>query len=180
MPTFDPYASPVDYVLLGGQRSPGIADIVDADRLRRLHERRGFALSGATVRDQGAQLVHFKVRLRFYTSDDFDLYDTWRQLLDRPPGRSTNALDFSHPITDLVGITSVIPERIGQPVQTADGEWTVEIGFCEYRNPQPALDAVQGSDAVRRSGNGTIEQQIENTTRALHDEAQLDSFAGVP
>lgn len=176
---FDPFANPVDFVVIGGQRTPGIARILEADKLRRLHERRGYALSGASVRDLGDQLTHFKVRLTFFTSDHWEAWDAFRPLLARPPGRSTSALDISHPILDLVGIRSVIPEKTGQPNESEDG-YTIDLGFCEYRNPQPALDAVSSSAAVVTPGNGSPEQQIEALTRELHDEAALDAFAGAP
>lgn len=182
--TFDPFSNPVDFVTIAGQRTPGIAEILDADKMRRLIERRGFALSGATVRDGGAMLVHFKIRLTFTTSADFEAWDAFRPLLARPPGRAggspRNALDVEHPILALADIRSVIPEKVGQPVPTDAGAWTIELGFCEFRNPQPQLDPIDGSDAVATPGNGTPEQIIEARTRELHDLAAVDSFAGAP
>lgn len=182
--TFDPFANPQDHVTIAGQRTPGIAEILDADKLRRLIERRGFALSGATVRDGGALLVHFKIRLTFTTSAHFEAWDVLRPLFARPPGRAggaaRNALDIEHPILALADIRSVIPEKIGQPVPTDTGAWAIELGFCEFRNPQPQLDAVDGSDAVREPGNGTPEQTIASRTAELHDLAAVDSFAVAP
>ena len=178
---FDPFTNPVDFVTIAGQRTPGLATIKDADKIRRLHERRGYALSGASVRDQGDQLTHFTVQLVFTTSAEFEAWDAFRPILARPPGRSTSALDISHPILELVGIRSVIPEKTGQPKMLDElGTWGIELGFCEFRNPQPALDAVSASAAVVTPGNGSPEQQIEMLTAELHDEAALDAFAGAP
>lgn len=178
--TFDPYVNPQDYVTIGGQRTPGIAEIVDADSIRRVIERRGFALSGATARDQGRTLTPFKIRLRFYSSADFESWDAFRPLLARPPGRATTALDVAHPIFELADIRAAIPKKTGQPVQTGEGEWTIELEFLEYRNPQPANDPVASAVGVVTPGNGSPEQQIEALTRELHDEAALGAFAAAP
>jgi len=184
MTTFDPFTNPVDFVTIAGQRTPGLAEIIDADQLRRLIERRGFALSGATVRDGGATLTHFKIRLTFTTSEHWVAWDEFRPLLERPPtrvgGNPRNALDIEHPILALARIRSVIPEKIGQPNKDDTGTWTIELGFCEFRNPQPQLDPINGSDATVTPGNGTPEQIIEARTAELHSLAAVDSLAGAP
>ena len=169
--TFDPFAHPQDYVLIGGQRTPGIAEIVDADAIRRVIERRGFALSGATARDQGRTLTPFKIRLTFTSSADFEAWDVFRPLLARPPGRATTALDIAHPIFELAEIRAAIPKKTGQPTQVRDGEWVIELEFLEYRNPQPANDPISSAAGVVTPGNGSAE---------LHAEAALDAFAGAP
>lgn len=179
--TFDPFTNPVDVVVIGGQTTPGLAEILDADKMRRLIERRGFALSGATVRDGGALLVHFKIRLTFTTSAHFEAWDAFRPILDRPPGRaggsSRNALQIEHPILALAGIRAVIPEKVGQPMP-GDAGWTIELGFCEFRNPQPQLDPIDSTTTA--ASTDPYDQRIAALTAELHDEAAVDSFAGAP
>ena len=38
--TFQPLTTPVDYVLLAGERSPGLAEVTGADSVRELQERK--------------------------------------------------------------------------------------------------------------------------------------------
>jgi hypothetical protein len=158
---WNPITEPVDYVLLADQRSPGLAELQKASSPRRWDERRGYGLSGARVVYRGIALSHFTLLLRLYTVEDWDAWHEWKALVQRAPDQTRpRALDFSHPITDELGIRSVVVENVLQPVQTADGEWTIEIGLIEYRTPTPALLRPDGS-VTRAAGNGTPEQTIE-------------------
>lgn len=160
--SLDPIGSPAafDYVVLGGQRSPGTATVQGADLVRRLRERRAFGVSGATVVDQGAQLVHFEVVLRFTTSAEFAEWDTFKALLVRPAARSTHGVDIEHPLLDDLEIRSVLPEGRSQFVQDDLGAWSTTLKFCEYRRPVVAL-AVPDSTIAHRPPNGSPEQTIE-------------------
>jgi hypothetical protein len=146
---FDPTGTPVDHVILSGQRSPGIAEIVGASSPRRWDERRGYALSGSTVIFRGVGLARFKIVLRLYAPEHWSEWATWSQLVQRPPPlERARALDISHPILEDLGIRSCVIETVGQPVQSSQGggEWTIEIACIEYRRPTPAIARPDGSD----------------------------------
>ena len=146
---FDPTKAPVDYILLAGKKSPGIAEIDRASSLRTWDERRGYGLSGATTIFRGVRLAHFIVRLRLYTAVDFASWAEFAVLVQRPPtGERPRQLEIWHPILEDLGITAVGVEELGQPVQTRDGEWTIEIKFIEYRKLQPALSRPEGAQAA--------------------------------
>lgn len=146
--SFNPLTQPIDHFELAGQRSPGIAEIADADGSAELQERRGYGLGGAYVVYKGQKLVHFKATIKLTTQDDWDAWHEFRALLQRPPvGRRARALDIWHPILEDAGITSVLVEKLGQPVRDGDdGAWTVTVAFCEYRRPTRALSTPDGSD----------------------------------
>lgn len=147
--TWDPITQPVDYIDLGGQRSPGLAEVVGASSPRKWDERRGYGLSGAIVVFRGIGLARFSVKLRFYTPEDWAGWYAWKPVVDRPPlGTRPRALDIWHPLLEAQQITKVVVEDVGQPEQTDDGEWTVEIKFIEYRRPKIALAKPEGSQAT--------------------------------
>jgi len=166
--------APVDYIVLAGRRSPGLASIDGGELARRLHERRAFGVAGATVIDQGAQLAHFTVTLRLLTPDELSAWDEWKTLLVRPAQRSTQGMDIEHPILADLEIRSVLLESRSQLTQDDTGGWSVAIKFCEFRAPVVAL-AVPDTTAAVAPRNGSLEQQISaeegETRRLLADQA---------
>lgn len=172
--TFAPLTTPIDYIELAGQRSPGIAEIQGADSNRELQERKGYGLGGAFVVYKGIKLVHFKVSVKLVTASEWEEWHEWRALVKRAPtGRRPQALDIWHPILEDAGITSVLVESEGQPTQTADGEWTVVIGFCEYRRPVRALITADGSstEPLTPGELAILAQQNENENLARQRDA---------
>lgn len=144
--TWDPNEAPVDYVELGGRRSPGLAEVIGVDSPRGWDERRGPGLSGARLRFLGMKLSHFMIRLRLYSAEDFAAWEEWRDVVQRPPlGERPRALDIVHPITEDAGVRSVVVANVAGLVQTDDGEWTIEISVIEHRPIVRAAGLVEGS-----------------------------------
>lgn len=173
--SLDPIAEPVDHIVLGGQRSPGTATIQGAELVRRLRERRAFGVAGATVVDQGAQLCHFEVVLKFTTSADFRAWDAFKALLVRPAQRSTQGVDIEHPLLEDLEIRSVLPEGRSQFVQDDNGGQSVTLKFCEFRRPVPVL-AVPDTTVAHRPPNGSPEQDIENLTAEFDRAVDPESY----
>lgn len=191
--TFNPVTEPVDHILLAEQRSPGIADVLGANSAREFTQRRGYGLSGATLRFRGTPLADFVVKLRLYTQQDWDGWHDWRSLVARPTAeayRPPNTsdlkpqdlppalrrlrappMDIWHPILEDLEIRSAVVTDVLQPLQTADGEWTIEIRFLEYRAPLPALESTAGSQAARPLTE--TEQRIQLLHFELDDQTQL-------
>lgn len=65
--TFRPLTEPRDFIILGGRRSPGLAEIQGAATPRNFDQRRGHGVSGATLRFRGTALADFKVLIRLLT-----------------------------------------------------------------------------------------------------------------
>lgn len=186
--TFNPLTAPVDYIVLAGRRSPGLATIEGADTPRNFVERRGFGISFGTLRFRGVGLAHFKVLLRLVSEEDFEAWHDWKSLVARPTSESNPRrkgvsaimprlhappMDIEHPILADLDITSAVVENVLQPVQTGDGEWTIEIHFGEYRARVIALEETQGSVA-RQSDN--IENAIDANSRTI---AELEGAGGL-
>ena len=158
---FDPITSPIDYILLAGKRSPGLGTLSNVTSPRRWDERKGYALSGARIVYGGRGLARPIFTIRLYTSEDFAAWDEWKELVKVPPvgERPHRAKDVWHPILEDSGITKVVVEDVTGARQTADGEWTIDIKFIEFRRPQPALATVGSSEERPLS---EADQVIEN------------------
>ncbi len=178
--TFNPLDDPIDFVTLAGQRSPGLAVVSNVTSPRRWDERRGYALSGARVVFRGIGLARPIVTLRLFTTEDWNGWHGWRELVQRPPiGERARAQDIWHPKLEDYGIVSVVVEDVLDPRQVADGEWNIDIKFIEFRRPVPTLESIGSSEAggPRSEAEQRIED-LENQIQArtlTRDELLADS-----
>lgn len=144
--TFNPISEPVDFVTLAGVRSPGIAEITGFTVPLRWDERRGYGLSGATLRFRGVALSRGKLILRLVTEEHWADWETFAPLVQRPPlGERAHSLEISHPILEDLGVRSVVIESVSQPTQTADGVWTIEIALIQWQRPIVAVSTPAGA-----------------------------------
>lgn len=172
MSDWDPITSPeqADFIILAGQRSPGLATIVGAGSPRDFDKRRGYGLTGATLIFRGNNLSEFKVLLRLITVQHWVDWYAWAPIVQKPPpGARPRALDIEHPQLAPLGIRSVQIKDVLQAVQTVDGEWTIEIQMIEYHRPQPALQRIDGSDA---RSTDPVDQQIDQNTARIQQLSQ--------
>lgn len=161
----NPLATPVDYILLAGQRSPGVALLPGgASSPRKWDERKGYGTSGSTIVFTGEGLAKFSVKIQLVTRDDWAAWDAWAPLVKRSPkGDKPKATDIWHPILEEHGIASVVVEDLVGPTQVLDGTaWEWELKFIQYRAPKPALAKPQGS-----AGTSTQAAQPKSPTDQL-------------
>lgn len=177
--TFRPLTEPVDYVVIAGQRTPGIAEISGADVPFKYDKRKGYGLSGAYSVFRGRELAEPTLTIRLYTDEDWDDWADFLPTVRTPPNaRRPRALEIQHPILEDQGITAVTVTKLGQPMQTADGEWTITISLLEYRRPRLALAAPDGSEDG--AGASAIDQlNAQNAALAAQrDRLIAQSLAG--
>lgn len=152
--TFNPFVQPpVDYILLAGQKSPGLAaiDQGDAERIRDYAVRQPPFTSGARIVFKRIELAEFSVRIRLLTADHFAEWEQWRPVIDTVPDvrREAKALDIWHPLLEDLDIKAVVIKSVSQLVQTNDGEWTCTIKFLESRGlPKISLAPIEGAKAT--------------------------------
>lgn len=172
---FDPITSPIDTIELDGKKSPGLADIVGASSLREWIERGGYALTGGFSVFKKRKLAHFSVRIRLYTAQDWADWHAWRPLVDRIPTKrggqqpASGYLRIAHPILEDLDIKACGVEKVSQPEQTADGEWTITIDFIEFRSPKLTLATPEATKPVPID---PVEQEIKDLSgqnQALND-----------
>ena len=146
MSNWNPYDNPVDYVLLASQKTPGIATVEGFGSPRKWDERKGYGTSGTTIVYTGDDLSKGSVKIKLYTPQHWSDWYTFKPIVDKPPkGAKPKAIDIWHPHLQDLGVTSVVVEDLIQPIQTADGEWTIEIKLIQYRAPKPAIAVPSGS-----------------------------------
>lgn len=170
---FDPLRSPVDYFEIAGQRSPGVADLEGVTLSRTIDERKGFGLMGATTIVRGQKLARFTAKVRLFEPEHFDQWQAFVDVLRRfnPRNDRLRGFSFSHPQTDQLGISAVVVEEIGSPVQTGDGEWTASIKLVEHRRPRPMLARTDGAETGPSSPD-PYDQEIERLTRQVQELAR--------
>lgn len=148
MTDWDPIHAGIDYFLLEGQRSPGIARVAGHGPPRKWEERGGYGLSGSTLVYLGNGLAKWKTEIELWDAQDWAAWKLWRKLLPRPkPGAYANAQDFWHPFLEEHEIRSAVLLSSGFPKQVADGVWVIEHEWMQYRRPKLALQKPEGSAA---------------------------------
>lgn len=170
---FDPITAPVDYILLADQPSPGIAEVVGAASLREWVERNGYGVSGGFSVFQRRKLAHFSVKIRLYTAADWAAWAAWKPIVDKLPtkrgvgGPAAGYLKIDHPILADLDIKAAGVEKVGQPEQTADGEWTIVIDFIEFRAPVITLAKPEGAKATPVDPYDAKIKELEEQFNAL-------------
>jgi hypothetical protein len=139
----------VDYILIEGQQSPGIALLPGgASSPKKWDEKKGYGTSGSTITYTGDGLAAFEVKIQLFTAQQWDVeWPAFRDLLRKPPqGQKPKALGIWHPILEEHEITSVVVEDVVGWVAALDGsarEWTVK--FKQFRKPKAAVATPGGS-----------------------------------
>lgn len=158
-----------DYIVLGGEQSPGKAEVVGAGSPRGWDKREGYGFSGGFLVYKGDNLASFKVRISIWTPDQFAQWARFARLtLVKPPiGTKAKALEIQHPLLNLdpIKITSVVVEDVSQWDQDDDGLWTCEISFIQFRAPMPALGkptaAIPDAKKVVKPAVDAAEEEIK-------------------
>lgn len=157
---WSPIESPQDWILFGGSRSPGIADIDGAELKWRLDVVKLYGMTGGYIRFTGRELCKFSVRLRFYEQQDWDVWEVWSKIVTAKPTVTSamaqgavvtkdGAKDIYHPLLQMVGITAAVVESVAAPKMTHEsGEWTVIIKLIEFRGiPKVQMAKAEGAKA---------------------------------
>lgn len=175
---WDPITDPKDYILLGGQKSPGLADVSGASSPREWDERKGYGLSGSFSVFCGRRLAHFSVKLRLSTVEHWADWYAWKGIVDKIPkrrgaGKDSGNLDIWHPVLEGLDIRAVGVAEVMQPEQTDHGEWTIEVKFIEFRHPRVTL-------AKPESAAATPNDPIEDAIARLTEQVQVEALASEP
>lgn len=169
-----------DFILLGGFKSPGLCDVSGAGSPRKWEQRVGYGMGGATSVFLGNQLSEFSVKFRLYgdpkvPDPDWEAWNSFEAaVLQRPPagaGGKARSLDIWHPVLERLKIKSVGVTDVGQPYQSDDGEWTIEVKFIQYSKPRIQLAKPDGS-------KDSPQPKDENERRIADLAGQFQELAG--
>ena len=166
MAGWNPLDDPIDYFVLAGKPSPGLADIAGAGTPRKWEERAGYGITGSTLFYLGNGLAKFDATILLATTDDWDAWNEWKPIVKRAPdARYPKALDIWHPFLEELEIKQVVvvdsyqPERVGD-----DGLWAVKIDFMQHKKRKLALVQAEGSQATPKD---PVDQYIDDLTGQL-------------
>lgn len=164
---WNPYSAPVDYVLMSGKRTPGIASVWGAGQPLKWDERAGYGYSGATLWFIGAGLSHFEVRIELRTEQDFDNLSTFLPILAAPRGTRPKVIAIWHPFLEMLKIVAVAVEDVSQPTEKDPGVYEVVIKLAQWRRPKLTLVKPDASKAAVTED--PIDKYIETLTDKVDD-----------
>ena len=179
---FDPFVTPVDYIVLAGKKSPGVARVTGATDKRKWDVQAGYGYSGGITIYRGKEISKFSVQLLLTSAQDWVDWAAWRTLIARPPNIvRPKAMTIEHPWLRMLDIHEVSVEEVSQPEETdATGTWTVTIKFLEFRMPTPSLakpDAAKPKDDNSDPASLLIDKMSKDNAKkaALLDALQAGS-----
>jgi hypothetical protein len=139
----------VDYFIIGGDRSPGIARLTKADSPSGIDIRKGYGLSGASTVPTGEEPSDIEFTLEFWDESihpaQFDVFA--RKWLTRPValppgGLSALALPIIHPGINRapVNVSKVLRHNCTALIKSDEtGLYSCTVSFLQFRLPRLAL-----------------------------------------
>lgn len=171
---WNPYTSPIDYVVIQGNRTPGITQLVGASGPLKWDEQVGYGYSGSFLIFRGSRLGRFATRSYLYTEQDWDDYHDFLPTVRPPTQRYPKALEIWHPFLEDLKIKSAVPEEVKQPEEQDPGVYMWEVKWVQHRRPK--LTLVKPEDSKDAHSQDPVDQAIESLTAAA--QAKRDQLAG--
>jgi hypothetical protein len=158
-----------EYVMIGGDRSPGKATIRGASSPRGWDERKGYALSGATLVPSGNPLGEFEILFEFWDETQIPLwYSFASKYFDEsvrlvPGTLKPKALGIEHPILSAppLRITEAVVLDATQLDMDETGLWSCTVKFKRYRKALPALSPPDASIPAAQKPAPTAQDAAE-------------------
>lgn len=177
-------SDPVDYILLGGQKSPGLATVRGAKDKRLFKDHGVPYATGERSTYLKQELVDFEVLIRCFTSDDLIAFDMWRKIFDAPEKRTviagpdskndkaTKALDIWHPHLEPLRITAVTVREVSQFEPADDtGIWQCVLKLRQFKGlPQQTSAKVDGAIAAPLSEREKLIQRLSTENEVFSEE----------
>lgn len=165
--SFNPLKTPVDHIILSGQRSPGIAELSGFSIPKKWQELSGMGFSGGFVLYRGRKVSKGTVRIRLYSDADWIAWDLFVPLLRREPrSRQPKAQSIWHPWLQMLGIKSVVVEDLKQPVEIDNGGYAFDIKMIEFRQPKRRLAKPKGAEEKEKKLD-PVEQEIQDNSEQI-------------
>jgi hypothetical protein len=168
---YNPHDLPVDFVLLRGVSTPGIASIEKAAREIKVDEVAGYGASGAVTVVHGRKLAHFDIVVTLTTPADWNEWDSFKEVvLTMPTGPNAKALDVWHPWLVMLDVRACVVSAVSQPEDDGTGAFRIRVSCVEFRRPKQQL-AVPASAEQKPAAQDPVEIYIGKLTDQLQLEA---------
>lgn len=185
MAVFKPLTQPVDEVVLGGFKTPGLA-VVDGLGLEYDWEvRKGNGVSGATKVLKGRGLSKCTIKVTLYTETEIAAWEEFVSKVryqEKAETQTIKGYDITHPLAAFYGVKSVTVSRILPMEQQSTGEWETGIECEEYREPVVVVRKASGSKASPKpSETDPIfnNPELAEATKELERQRALNKAAGL-
>lgn len=169
---FDPNLNGIDFVLLGGTRTPGVGRVEKANSPRNWDQRNGYGWSGSFPVFTGLKLSEFDVIFELWTSQDWADWEAFRPIIAKPPyGKRPKAIDVWHPWLEELGIRSAVIFDVLAPTKIGEtGGWSRTIQMLEWR--QPKITLAKPTSADKPKTTDPWDKEIERLTAQVDDLAK--------
>lgn len=166
---WSPLRQPFDQAVLAGRVTPGLVDFDGLSSPREFEERGGFGVNGATIVFRAKKLCHFRMTFRLYTEEHWAEWNAFAPFaLQLPLGKNARALDIVHPLTEQMGIRSIVLDDIVAPVASDDtGEWSAVLSCIEYRAPTFGASKPEGSEDKPPDPNADLQSKLDKGAERL-------------
>lgn len=158
-------------VVTGGERSPGVCNIVNAGTPRKWDKQGGWGYDGASLTYLGEDLSEFDVQIAIWEKDHWKQWDQFASVIERSfNDRNDPSLTIRHPvlIKPPLRITTVVVRNVSQFEQSESGLWTCTVGFTVWKQRKQALNKVEGVPSA-----GTSSPYMDPEIRSLMRQAGL-------
>lgn len=173
-----------DFLVIGADKSPGVAIVRNLGVASTYDIRKGYGFSGATAIYTGEDLPKFSVEFQFWKAWQWaDWQDFAKKYLEKPtrspvPGQVL-ALGIKHAILNAspYNIDKCVRLEVSGPEQDEFGLWTLTASFLQYRPPQLFLAKPNGAIPAVSKPIPTPRDAAEERIEQLR--AQRDALAAV-
>lgn len=175
----------LDYILCGGDKSPGKCTPKGFNSPRGWDERQGYGKSGATLVPKGNPLAEGTLHFEFWDESDLPL---WYAFADKyfsadvrfvPGSQTPRALSIYHPLL------AAPPLKYGEFVvldctqleqDEETGLWFADVKLKQYRKPvavpQAPAAAIPAAQQPQPTAQDAADRQIEELMKQLQELAQ--------
>ena len=170
---WNPLEYPVNFCLLGGQKSPGLF-LIDKGSFKAKWQRAPQpGLAGEALRYLGEACVEFSGTVFLVTAYHWAQWDQWIKLFDRPKrGTVPRALSWWHPLTQCRTrpVREVVVDEYEIPKHQGGGLWTSTIQFVEHWVPKVAASKPEPAATEELD---PVDAEIKAKTEVVNDLAKI-------
>jgi hypothetical protein len=127
-----------DFIVLGGERSPGKATITSGAFTRKYDVREPYGASGGSTVYQGDEIKRASVLIELWDKDQYAEWTRFARKVLLAKVQKT-ALTVDHPVLEAIQFKECQVESVSAFDQDDEGLWSCTIGLLEFKRPKPAL-----------------------------------------
>ncbi len=127
-----------DFIILGGEKSPGKATVSSAAFTRKYDVREPYGTTGGSTVYHGDEIKHAEVLIELWDKSQFSEWERFaKKVLFAKPGKT--ALSIDHPILAAIQFKECQVEGVTAWDEDDEGLWSCTIKLLEFKRPKPAL-----------------------------------------